>query len=103
MKIDKWDSIGEELTEILGICSCQSKLKSIVVDLAKIRKKCIDAIEIGTPRDFTGAEWLLIALMDENDLGFLHGINCRYPLINEGHELWTFIDSIINDEALIDK
>jgi len=98
-----WEQIGRELTNFFGICACQRKLKTIVDNLVSIRKKCTDAYVLGTPRDFTGAEWLLIALMDADSYGIAHGTNCEYPIIIEDHPFWKWIDEVKDNPNLEDN
>lgn len=106
--LDEWHRIGNTLCDYFGICRCQRKLKSIVDNLLSIKQKCLDAYAKGTSRDFTGAEWLLLALMDKmiNEKGnspIMHGTNCEYPIINKTHELWIWLDSIKDSPNLEDN
>ena len=87
----EWHKIGDYLTTYFGICSCQRKLKSIVDNLYSIYEKCIGAYEGTHERDFTGAEWLIIALLDKSTDAVCHGINCEYPIINKDDELWKWV------------
>jgi hypothetical protein len=87
MKNDKeWNKISDELTNYFNICGCQRKLKSIIDNLYSIYSK----IQIRN-FNFTGAEWLLLALLDKNSDAILHGINCEYPIINESSYLWEMV------------
>lgn len=99
-KVDakRWNEISETLTEYFQICSCQRKIKSIVDNLAEIKDKC-------ERRDFnfTGAEWLLIAIMDARSHAVAHGINCEYPIIRSSDDFWQFIDSVKDDPNLEDN
>mgnify|MGYP001573488685 CR=1 FL=1 len=42
-------------------------------------------------RPFTGAEWLLIALMDKNSTAITHGINCEYPILYDDDPFWIWM------------
>lgn len=104
----KWHEIGDALTGYFQICGCQRKLKTIVDNLVSIKQKCLDAYEKDTPRDFTGAEWLLLAIMErmpnESKMApVCHGVNCEYPILRQDHEFWKWIDSIKDDPALEDN
>lgn len=105
---NEWHKIGSQLTTYFGICSCQRKLKSIVDNLSSIKQKCIDAYDKGTPRDFTGAEWLLLAIMNsmpdqKGNTPVMHGTNCEYPIINESHFFWKWLDEVKNNPNLEDN
>lgn len=93
----EWHEIGDKLTSYFGICSCQRKIKSIVDNLASIKEKCLN-------RDFnfTGAEWLLIAIIDRSSNAIMHGVNCEYPMIQENDPLWIYIDKVKDNPNLID-
>ncbi len=99
---EEWHKIGDKLTDIFKICPCQRKLKSIIDNLYYIYQKCIDAYKLDTPRDFTGAEWLLIALLDRNGI-ILHGTNCEYPIIIEDHPFWIWILEVKESPYLSDN
>lgn len=101
--IKRWHEIGDKLIGYFGICGCQRKLKSIVDNLLSIKQKCLGAYIKDTPRDFTGAEWLLIALLDRSSEAICHGVNCEYPIIMENDEFWIWLDSIKDDPALEDN
>lgn len=94
----QWDEIREKLTSYFGVCPCQRKIKSIIDNLVSIKEKCL-----ANNFDFTGAEWLLLALMDKYSNTIMHGINCEYPIINENDEFWVWIDEVKNNPNLIDK
>lgn len=103
----EWHRIGDTLTEYLGICGCQRKIKSIVDNLWEMKRKNQDAYENGTKREFTGSEWTLFAMM-ENRGGKLkgavmHGVNCEYPIIIVEHSFWKWIDEIKNNPNLEDN
>lgn len=59
----EWNKIRVDLTNYFGICSCQRKIKTIVDNLVSIKEKCLNR-----NYDFTGAEWLVLALMDRNSI-----------------------------------
>lgn len=106
--IDEWHKIGNTLYDYFNICRCQRKLKTIVDNLISIKQKCIDAYEKNTPRNFTGAEWLLLALMDkmydkEGNTPIMHGVNCEYPIVSNTHDLWVWLDKIKNNPNLEDN
>ena len=92
------DKIGAKLTSYFGICSCQRKLKSIIDNLENIKEKCLDR-----NYEFTGAEWLLIALIERNSNAITHGVNCEYPIINQDDPFWIWIDKVKNDPNLEDN
>lgn len=94
----EWNKIRVDLTNYFGICSCQRKLKTIVDNLVSIKEKCLNR-----NYDFTGAEWLVLALMDRNSIGIMHGVNCEYPIINEDDSFWIWIDEIKNNKNLVDN
>ncbi len=99
---EEWHKIGNKLTSWFGICSCQRKLKSIINNLYSIYEKCNGAYEGTHDRDFTGAEWLLIALLDKAG-AITHGINCEYPIINKELEFWKWIIEIKDSPYLEDN
>jgi hypothetical protein len=96
--ICEWSKIGEQLTSYFGICSCQRKLKTIINNLVSIKEKCLK-------RDysFTGAEWLIIALIEKDSWAIKHGINCEYPIINEDDPFWVWIDEVKDNPNLEDN
>ncbi len=96
--LEEWKKIRDELTSIFGICSCQRKVKSIVLNLHSIYLKCQDR-----DYDFTGAEWLLIALLDKHSDAIMHGVNCEFPIINQQAKLWEFILRVVDNEFLEDN
>jgi len=97
-KTESWKNIGYRLTKYFGICPCQRKLKTIVNNLVSIKEKCVSR-EYG----FTGAEWLLIAIMDQKGCGIVHGINCEYPIINQEDIFWRYIDLVKDNPNLEDN
>lgn len=88
---EEWHKIGNQLCDYFGICRCQRKLKSIIHALYNIYQKCNQGYNDSSKRNFTGAEWLLIAILDRHSDMIQHGINCEYPIINESSEIWKFI------------
>ena len=101
--IDEWHKIGNKLCGYFGICSCQRKLKTIVDNLVSIYEKCNGAYEETHERDFTGAEWLVIAVLDAQSTAITHGINCEYPIINKEDEFWKWIMEIKDSPYLEDN
>lgn len=91
ININEWHKIGDTLTSYFGICNCQRKLKSIIDNLYSIYEKCNGAHEGTHERNFTGAEWLVIAMLDKNSNSVTHGTNCEYPIINKEDEFWKWI------------
>jgi hypothetical protein len=96
--IKEWHKIGNKLTRYFNICSCQRKLKSIIDNLASIKEKCQNE-----EYNFTGAEWLVIAMMDKSSDAITHGINCEYPIINKDDPFWIWIDEVKNNPNLEDN
>ena len=97
--IDEWHKIGDELTSMFKICGCQRKLKTIIDNLYDIYIK-LQAKEF----NFTGAEWLLLALIDKHfPSNLCHGINCEYPIILEDGILWQFILRVKDNPCLEDN
>lgn len=86
MNDKEWHKIGDWLTSYFKICSCQRKLKTIVDNLYEIYLKL-------EKRDFnfTGAEWLLLAILDQNTNAIMHGINCEYPILIKEDKLWEWV------------
>ena len=86
MNDKEWHKIGDWLTSYFKICPCQRKLKTIVDNLYEIYQKL-------EKRDFnfTGAEWLLLALLDKNSNSVTHGVNCEYPILNKDDKLWVWV------------
>jgi len=100
--IEKWQEIREKLTDYLGICGCQRKLKTIIDNLVSIHDKCIGAYNNTHERDFTGAEWLVIAMLNSGSDAIIHAINCEYPIINEDDKFWKWILEIKDSPYLED-
>ena len=90
-KHKSWHEIGDELTSKFNICGCQRKLKTIVDNLYSIYQKLITFQDTGDDLDFTGAEWLLVAMIDKNTKAITHGVNCEYPIINQDDEFWKWV------------
>ena len=86
---ENWDNLQYRLTTFFGICSCQRKLKTIIDNLVSIKEKLIDR-----NFNFTGSEWLIIAILDKNTDSITHGINCEYPIINTENPMWKWIDEV---------
>lgn len=97
-KTESWENIQYRLTNTFEICHCQRKIKTIVGNLVSIKDKCTSGVY-----DLTGAEWLLVAIMDSRDLGIMHGINCEYPIIDNTHILWRYIDLVKDNPNLEDN
>ena len=94
---NEWFIIRNTLTKYLDICHCQRKIKSIIDSLYSIYLKCREG-----DYDFTGAEWLLIALLNKTEY-MTHGINCEYPIITDEDGFWKWIKEIKNSPYLIDN
>lgn len=90
----EWHDINHKLTEFLGICDCQRKLKSIVDILITIRDS------LNTGRKLTPEQLFICALLDGK--AFSHGINAEYPIITE-IQFWDWLDNIKNDSNLEDN
>lgn len=96
--INEWHKIGNKLTGYFKICQCQRKLKTIVDNLVSIYEKLKE-------RDFnfTGAEWLLIAMMDRSSDAITHGTNCEYPILQEDDPFWKWLLEIKDNPYLEDN
>lgn len=96
--IKEWHKIGNALTGYFGICNCQRKLKTIVDSLYDIYLKL-------EKRDFnfTGAEWILIAIMDRSSNAITHGVNCEYPILMKDDEFWKWLLEVRNNPNLEDN
>lgn len=90
-------AIGRQLTKELGICDCQRKLLSIVRALIGIRDKILSR-----NLKFSANEVLIITFLDSKKL-LTHGVNIEYPILDEGHEFWKWIESIKNNPNLEDN
>jgi hypothetical protein len=101
--IEEWYKIGNTLCDYFGICRCQRKLKTIVDNLVSIYEKSIGAFEGTHERDFTGAEWLLLAILNSKSTAVMHGINCEYPIINKEDDFWKWILEIKDSPYLEDN
>lgn len=100
-KDKRWHEIGNRLTGYLGICGCQRKLKSIASELMDIYQKINRYHNEGEPMNFTGAQYLLTAMLERQGL-ICHGVNCEYPIITNT-EFWNWIIEIQNNSALEDN
>ena len=98
-----WEDIGTILTNYFHICGCQRKLKSIIDALFNIYTKSNEAFDTGKERNFTGAEWLVIAILDSNSTAISHGSNIEYPMVNKDDSFWKFILSVKNNPNLNDN
>ncbi len=102
--IEEWHRIGNKLTKYLKICSCQRKLRSIIDNLWEMHEKNRAAYETGGDRQFTGAEWLVWAMIDANTAGIVdHGINCEYPITYSESEFWEWIKEVKDSPYLQDN
>lgn len=57
-------------------------------------------------RQYTGAHWLLWAMLDNNDTNRVivdHGTNCEYPIVHKDSEFWEWIKEIKDSEFLEDN
>lgn len=95
--METWKQINRKLTSYFEICRCQRKLKSIVDSLLLIREKCNNQ-----EFEFTGSEWLLLALLEKHSL-ITHGVNCEYPIIEEDQDFWKWLLILKNNPNLIDN
>lgn len=102
-ELEEWHKIGNQLTSYFHICSCQRKLKSIIDNLYSIYEKCNGAYEGTHERDFTGAEWLLLAILENKSTAVSHGVNCEYPIINKEDPFWMWIVEIKDSPYLSDN
>lgn len=96
--IKEWHKIGDKLTNYFGICQCQRKIKTIIDNLVSIHDKCLKR-----DYNFTGAEWLVIALMDRKSTAIVHGVNCEYPIIMEEDPFWIWVNEVKNNPNLEDN
>ena len=97
----EWEEMRDKLTNYLGICECQRKIKSIVDVLVAIYDKGKTE-----EHDWTAEEYLILALLDAIGL-ITHGINCEYPIIihltDKEDDFWEWINSIKNNPNLQDS
>src|SRR5688572_32878637 len=100
-----WKQINLVVTECVGIGGCQRKLKSIVDNLHSMYTRCIGANEGTHEREFTGAEWLLIAIIEKHGKGEMitHGTNCEYPIIMKDHWFWKWLREVKDNPELSDN
>lgn len=97
-ELKEWHKIGDKLTKYFNICSCQRKLKTIVDNLVSIYEKCLIR-----DYNFTGAEWLLIAMLDSFSSAICHETNCEYPIIMKDDEFWKWIMEVKDSPYLKDN
>ena len=88
---EEWHKIGDSLTQRFNICGCQRKLKTIIDNFYSIYLKLVDFQDNGVELQFTGMEWLIIAMLDKNSNAVCHGVNCEYPIINTEDDFWKWI------------
>jgi hypothetical protein len=94
--IEEWHELGNKLSEQLGICNCQRKIKSITTVLLNIKHKSESNIH-----GYNSEEYLICALL--NRIGLMtHGVNSEYPYLVE-HEFWEWLEIIKDDPNLIDN
>lgn len=99
----EWHKIGDQLTTYFNICGCQRKLKTIVDSLYSIYEKLIKFSEDREPLDFTGTEWLIVAMLDKNETAVCHGTNCEYPIILLNDPFWVWLIETKNNPNLEDN
>lgn len=102
-ELEEWHKIGNTLCDYFQICRCQRKLKTIIDNLISIYEKCNGAYERTHERDFTGAEWLIIAILDARSDAIMHGVNCEYPIINKEDDFWKWILEVKDSPYLEDN
>ncbi len=95
---DEWHKIGNKLTAMFNICSCQRKLKTIIDNLYSIYVRLENK-----DFNFTGSEWLIIAMIDKHTDAICHGTNCEYPILNKDNKLWKFIIEVKDSPYLEDN
>lgn len=95
----EWNRLNRKLCSLLQICPCQRKLKSIVMILLSIYNKLI----VMKWDELTPEELLICNLLDVNTEWITHGVNCEYPILKRGGELWDFVLSAQYNPALIDN
>ena len=97
---NEWYEISDKLTNYLGICGCQRKIKSIIDVLVRI----YDKGQAGK-HNWTAEEYLILAMVDSRDL-ITHGINCEYPIIlhmtRDDDDFWEWINSVKDNPNLND-
>lgn len=94
--IEEWHKLGNKLSEQLGICNCQRKIKSITTVLLNIKHKS----ESNT-HGYTAEEHLICALLHR--IGIMtHGINAEYPYLVD-NEFWQWLENIKDDPNLSDN
>ena len=95
----EWHKIQDVIVGTFRLCECQRKIKSIVDDLYQIYQK----LDVGDFDHFTGAEYLLIGMMDKSSDLVTHGINIEYPILNRDAEFWKWIIEVKDSPYLIDN
>jgi hypothetical protein len=97
----EWDKISYKLTNYLGICGCQRKLKSIIDVLVRI----YDKGQAGE-HNWTPEEYLILAMLDSRGL-ITHGVNCEYPIIlhmtRNDDDFWEWVNSVKDNPNLDDN
>ena len=94
--MNEWKKINTRLTNELGICNCQRKLKSIIDCLVEIKRK-IESGKYG----YNGHEFLICALLEQKGL-IEHGINCEYPILMNDN-FWQWIEETVKNPNLSDN
>ena len=102
-EFDSWNDIQKQLVGYFGICGCQRKVKSIIDNLYSIYIKIDNHWENGDDYNFTGAEWLLIALLQNGSPWITHGINCEYPILRKDDPFWEWVLRVKDNPNLIDN
>lgn len=101
VNLKEWHEIRDKLTNYLGICKCQRKLKSIINVLVRIYDKGQNGIH-----DWTAEEYLILAMLDARGL-ITHGINCEYPIIlhmnRNNDDFWEWIKTVKDNPNLDDN
>lgn len=95
----EWHEIGNKLAGFLGICDCQRKLKTIVDSLVVIYSK----LERGEKEGFTGAELLIIAILDRHTDAITHGTNIECPILMKDSKFWKWLLEVKDNPNLEDN
>lgn len=93
-----WKHAKDCIVAFFSICTCQRKVKTIVDNMYSIYQKLEDQ-----NFNFTGAEWVLIAMMDKRSNTIIHGTNCEYPILCKDDLFWKFILETKDQPWLIDN
>lgn len=96
-ELKQWHEIGNRLTHRLGVCNCQRKLKSFVLILLEIHRKCSDS----DWANITSEELMICALLEHRDI-IDHGTNAEYPIWMD-QEFAEWLKSIKDDPILQDN